>query len=194
MQKAYLKFYNTFLSLLWAIVLFYFVWNKGQLNYVNLILLNIAQGAALLEIAHAALGWVRSPVFTTAIQVSSRIFILILINLLFGKEIPHYFGINGLHLAIGAWSVTEIIRYAYYLMLLLKKELKWLTFCRYTFFIVLYPIGVTGELLILWSWATQGGFGFYQWEIWFMGVVAVLYILFFPQMYRHMWKQRAKKL
>ena len=194
MLQTYLKIYNAFLSLLWAVVLAFFLYNGGHLSFENLVLLNIAQGAALLEILHTALGWVKSPVFTTAIQVSSRVFILLLINILFGSEYVDVLGINGLHLAVLAWSITEIIRYAYYLMLLLKKKLSWLTFCRYTFFIFLYPIGVTGELLILWTWATQNGFGFYKWDIWFAGIVAALYVIFFPQMYKHMWKQRAKKL
>lgn len=195
MLQHYLKFYNFFLSLLWAVVFVLFLSNKGELDYLNLTLLNIAQGAALLEILHAGLGWVKSPVFTTVIQVSSRIFILVLINILFGKEMPEYFGFNGLHLAISAWSITEIIRYAYYhLTLLLKKSAGLLTFCRYTFFIFLYPIGVTGELLILYAWATQNGIAIDNWQTWFMGVVALLYILFFPKMYLHMWKQRKGKL
>ena len=193
-MQLYLKAYNFILAILWAIVLVLFIIDKGQLDEHSLLLLNIAQGAALLEVLHAALGWVKSPVFTTAIQVASRIFVLILINLLFGKELFAIFGINGLHLAIVAWSITEVIRYSYYLVLLLKKQSSILLFCRYTFFIVLYPIGVTGELMILYAWATQGGFGFYKWEVIFMGVVTALYLIFFPQMYKHMWKQRKQKL
>jgi very-long-chain (3R)-3-hydroxyacyl-CoA dehydratase len=39
-----------------------------------------AQTAALLEILHAGIGWVRSPVLVTAMQVSSRIFALVAIR------------------------------------------------------------------------------------------------------------------
>lgn len=193
-MQIYLKAYNFILSILWAIVLVLFIMGKGRLDEHSLLLLNIAQGAALLEILHAALGWVKSPVFTTAIQVISRIFILILINLLFGEELFSVYGINGLHLAILAWSVTEVIRYSYYLVLLLKKQSSVLLFCRYTFFIVLYPIGVAGELMIMLAWAIQDGFEFYKWEVIFMGLVTALYLIFFPQMYKHMWKQRKQKL
>lgn len=42
--------------------------------------LTYAQSAALLEILHAAAGLVRSPVFVTAMQVSSRIFALVAVN------------------------------------------------------------------------------------------------------------------
>lgn len=194
MLNYYLKFYNFFLSLLWMAVLLMFFMNSGQLDYTNLILLNIAQGAALLEVFHALMKWVKSPVVTTFIQVSSRIFILILINFLFAHDFPEYFGLNGLHLAIFAWSFTEIVRYSYYLSLLYKKTIHLLTFSRYTFFIVLYPIGVIGELMILYTWATEYGISPDQWRIWFMGIITLLYIIFFPQMYLHMWKQRAQKL
>ena len=43
-------------------------------------ILTYSQSAALLEIAHAALGLVRSPVVVTAMQVSSRIVALVAIN------------------------------------------------------------------------------------------------------------------
>ena len=42
--------------------------------------LTIVQSAALLEIVHAAVGLVRSPVFVTAMQVGSRIVALHMIN------------------------------------------------------------------------------------------------------------------
>lgn len=42
-------------------------------------MLTYAQSAALLEIVHAAVGLVRSPVVVTAMQVSSRIFALVAI-------------------------------------------------------------------------------------------------------------------
>lgn len=44
------------------------------------LLLTCSQSAALLEILHAALGLVRSPVIVTAMQVSSRIFALVAVT------------------------------------------------------------------------------------------------------------------
>lgn len=38
--------------------------------------LQITQSLAILEVVHAAVGLVRSPVFTTAQQVASRIFVV----------------------------------------------------------------------------------------------------------------------
>ena len=72
----------------------------------------------------------------------------------------------GIFLAVTAWSVTEIIRYAYYALNLFQAAPQWLTWCRsalscdrfeensfwsnsrYTFFIVLYPLGVTVRIFI----------------------------------------------
>ena len=42
--------------------------------------LTIVQSAALMEIVHAAIGLVRSPVVVTAMQVSSRIFALVAVK------------------------------------------------------------------------------------------------------------------
>lgn len=36
----------------------------------------VVQSGAALEVVHALLGWVRSPVFTTAVQVASRLFLV----------------------------------------------------------------------------------------------------------------------
>jgi very-long-chain (3R)-3-hydroxyacyl-CoA dehydratase len=58
---------------------------------------------------------------------------------------------------IAAWSVTEVIRYSFYAFTLLGSVPYFLTWCRfarlfdafdltafrYTFFIIVYPIGVT---------------------------------------------------
>ena len=44
------------------------------------LILTYSQSAALLEIFHAAVGLVRSPVVVTAMQVGSRIFALVALN------------------------------------------------------------------------------------------------------------------
>ena len=46
-----------------------------------------------------------------------------------------------------AWTVTEMIRYLFYTLNLLEVNVALITWLRYTLFIGLYPIGVTGELL-----------------------------------------------
>ncbi|KAK9475173.1 tyrosine phosphatase-like protein [Dipodascopsis tothii] len=103
------------------------------------------QTGALLEVVHAAVGLVRSPLATTAIQVASRILLVWGVVYLFplaGKS-PAYTSM------ILAWSVTEIVRYAYYAFNLRGSVPRTLTWLRYNTFYVLYPIGVASEMLVM---------------------------------------------
>ena len=192
-MKNYLKAYNLFLALGWAALLLHFMYYDFQLDNIGLLLLNICQGAAILEVVHAILKWVSSPIVTTAIQVASRVFILVLINLIGFEGYFTIWGINGLHLIMVAWSITEIVRYSLYLLNLLEKESKVLLFCRYTFFIVLYPAGVAGELLIIYSYLMPFEFSLNIPTASFATLV-LIYLIFFPKLYLHMWAQRKKKL
>ena len=193
MKRAYLLAYNFLLFVGWTLFFFSQVAVGFQMNASSLMLLNIFQLAAILEIGHAALGWVRSPVSTAFIQVFSRVFVLYWINVIpFGDQID-LLGISGLQLITIAWGITEMIRYSFYFFSLLNIELKWLTFLRYTLFIVLYPLGVSGEFLILFSQFKLTGF-----ELSFinalLGIVMLSYFYFFPQLYGYMFKQRRKRL
>lgn len=49
-----------------------------------------------------------------------------------------------------AWSVTEVIRYSFYALKEVGSVPAVLTWLRYTTFIVLYPIGVSSELAMVW--------------------------------------------
>src|SRR5688500_12333936 len=122
MKQKYLLAYNLLLALGWA---FFFIREIAlgfPMDATSLLLLNICQGAAALEILHAALKWVNSPVFTTFIQVFSRIFVLVWINLLPPDALIEIGGVNGVVLVTIAWSITEIIRYSFYFFTLLGKE------------------------------------------------------------------------
>merc|ERR1719350_266810 len=105
-----------------------------------------------------------------------------------------------------AWTVTEIIRYAYYSCNLLGYVPYFLVYLRYTLFIFLYPIGVSGELLCCWrampivkeeeyftirlpnKWNIAFDFYTYLW------INFGLYAVYFPQLYCHMFRQRSKVL
>ena len=50
-----------------------------------------------------------------------------------------------------AWSVTEIIRYAYYVVGVLGMKFGVLTWLRYTLFIILYPLGAGSELCCIYK-------------------------------------------
>ena len=192
-MKNYLKLYNLLLAIGWAVLLAAYLFNGCEINEFTLMLLNICQFAAVLEIIHAALKIVSSPVSTTIKQLGSRFMVVVLIDLLKNEEYISIGGVTGLHLIMFAWGITEIVRYSFYFSGLIGKEIKVLVFLRYTLFLVLYPAGVTGELLIIYSWMKKDGLSFSANDIIF-GIIFLSYFVFFPGMFGHMLSQRRKKL
>lgn len=193
MVKNYLKAYNFLLAIGWAVFLVYQIAHGFRLDTFSLWLLNICQVAALLEVLHAVLKWVRTPVFTTLIQVASRVFVLFWINMVPAEAQITVAGINGIMMVSVAWGITEVVRYSFYLLGLMGKEWYPLTFMRYSLFLVLYPLGVTGEWFIVLSQTRLD-----NWELSLVNillyVVLASYIPFFPQLFGHMLKQRKQKL
>eukprot|EP00565_Helicotheca_tamesis_P005700 CAMPEP_0185725514 /NCGR_PEP_ID=MMETSP1171-20130828/1749_1 /TAXON_ID=374046 /ORGANISM="Helicotheca tamensis, Strain CCMP826" /LENGTH=756 /DNA_ID=CAMNT_0028393659 /DNA_START=70 /DNA_END=2340 /DNA_ORIENTATION=+ len=109
------------------------------------------QTAALLEIVHAAIGFVRSPVVVTFLQVSSRIAAIFAITHSPDSQVQF-----GAGLMIISWSLAEIPRYAFYVAALItgdatKKTPFPLFWIRYSGFMILYPTGITGELTVFLS-------------------------------------------
>ncbi|KAI5693987.1 hypothetical protein M8J75_009056 [Diaphorina citri] len=135
----------------------------------------IFQNAALIEVVNVALGFVKSNLALTFFQVMSRVMVVVgvLIATPTGPASP------GLPLCLLAWTITEIIRYLFYALNLINAVPDILVWCRYTFFIALYPIGITGELLCIW---------------WAQSYVAETKLWMFPQLYLHMFGQRKKIL
>ena len=152
-----------------------------------------AQGAAILEIVHAKLKLVPSPVMTTALQVSSRLFVLLLLIFFHEVTTDSVPGRMGTQFIIVAWGITEIIRYSHYAFQLIPKKADILLWLRYTLFYVLYPIGVVGELLIIFS-VIDLALSSWLLKIFLFGLVFIIYLIFFPRMYRYMIRQRRKKL
>ena len=48
-------------------------------------------------------------------------------------------------------SITEVVRYSFYALNLFKIDVPPLTFLRYTMFLALYPLGVLGEVVTVFS-------------------------------------------
>lgn len=189
----YLKYYNALAGLCWLAYLLLWLGSGTAFSTPQLILLTIAQGMAVLEIVHAAVGWVRSPVLLTAAQVASRMLVLVMIHLLFAYPPLSAVSRWGLALISVTWSVTEIIRYGYYYFQLNQQEVKALSWLRYTLFIVFYPLGITGEWLLFTAplLQPQPHIPFYSW---FFAANALIYLLVFPRLYGYMWQQRKKKV
>mmetsp|Transcript_16015 Transcript_16015/g.33486 ORF Transcript_16015/g.33486 Transcript_16015/m.33486 type:complete len:794 (+) Transcript_16015:21-2402(+) len=106
------------------------------------------QSAAILEIVHAAIGFVRSPVFVTTLQVGSRIVALHMIT-----NSPNAQSQWGAALMIFSWALVEVPRYLFYVTAIVtgdatKKTPFPLFWLRYSLFAVLYPTGISGELSV----------------------------------------------
>jgi very-long-chain (3R)-3-hydroxyacyl-CoA dehydratase len=142
---------------------------------------SIVQSFALLEIIHA-FTIVKTNPFTTIIQVSSRLYLVAIINL--------YSTRVGLGSMIFAWSVTEIVRYGYYFMQLIRQEWYLVTYLRYTMFFVLYPLGAGSEAWLAWHARSEMSW----WGSWITTIICLVYVPGLYVMYTHMIRQRRKAL
>jgi len=146
-------------------------------------------------------GFVRSNWVLTAFQVYSRVF------LIWGViwSVPETQSGSPVAMWMMGWTVTEIIRYSFYFFSLLPGPVPYfLVWSRYTFFIILYPIGVTGELLSIFTalpFVSQRGL--YNFDLpnrynvsfnyyYYLCFIVVSYLPVFPQLYLHMFGQRKK--
>ncbi|KAF5370638.1 hypothetical protein D9758_001859 [Tetrapyrgos nigripes] len=157
----------------------------------------IIQSFALLEVVHVLLGWVRSPLQTTVMQVSSRLFLVwgIVEQFESTRRNPLYTSM------VFAWSFTEVIRYSFYASNLLGYEPQILLYLRYTTFYVLYPLGAGSEAFLIYS-SLPSSSPVPSWSSWITGMWkptdyarAVLFLIWWPGlyvMYTHMIKQRRK--
>ena len=137
MRKAYLILYNLLQFAGWSAILF-----TGRLD-----LLMWFQTIQLLEVVHCMIGFVKSSAFQTFMQILSRIIIVWVALVPF----PETRQTIGLEMILWAWPIAETTRYIYYALNLMELNIYLVTWARYTFFIVLYPLGVSGELLILYK-------------------------------------------
>jgi very-long-chain (3R)-3-hydroxyacyl-CoA dehydratase len=101
------------------------------------------QFLAISEIVFSITGLVRANFITTFIQVLSRIQVLLVVTLAGAHSS------SGMTPMVFAWGLVETVRYSYLglnLMGAAPFPLKW---ARYTFFYVLYPLGVYGEMKVI---------------------------------------------
>ncbi|KAK7472626.1 hypothetical protein VKT23_000739 [Stygiomarasmius scandens] len=157
----------------------------------------LVQSCALLEVVHVLLGWVRSPLQTTVMQVSSRLFLVwgIVEQFEATRTNPLYTSM------VFAWSFTEVIRYSFYAANLLGYEPSVLLYLRYTTFYVLYPLGAGSEAFLIYSTLPSSS-PVPSWSSWVRGmwkptdyIRAGLFGIWWPGlyvMYTHMIKQRRK--
>ncbi|KAJ1568164.1 hypothetical protein HK096_007379, partial [Nowakowskiella sp. JEL0078] len=153
--KSYLILYNLASLLAWAyglsLLLSELYISKDVLVAYNKSgdVIRWAQTAALLEVAHSLLGFVRSPVSTTITQVSSRL--LLMWGVLYPFEDPSVRGSPAYATMVTAWGITELIRYSFYALNLIGPVPSILSWCRYNFFFILYPVGALSESFLVWK-------------------------------------------
>ncbi|TYZ62156.1 hypothetical protein PybrP1_009627 [[Pythium] brassicae (nom. inval.)] len=159
--------------------------------------LKIVQTMAVMEIVHAAVGFVRSPLVSTLMQVSSRLWLVWGINVLCPDSRYQF----GFPLMVLSWGLVEVPRYSFYALNLFNKVPAFLTFLRYHLFMVLYPSGVLGEVLCMLSSLDFLYSGAYSIQLpnahnvaaslyVFVTLVLIMYIPGLPVMYSHMLTQR----
>ncbi|PRQ48485.1 putative very-long-chain (3R)-3-hydroxyacyl-CoA dehydratase [Rosa chinensis] len=208
LRRLYLSLYNWTLFIGWSQVLYLAVKTlresgPGQVYNALDRPLQFAQSAAFLEILHGLVGLVRSPITATLPQISSRLFLVWGILWSFPETQSHVL-VSSL---VISWSITEIIRYSFYGM---KETLgfapSWLQWLRYSTFMLLYPIGITSEVgLIYLAMPHIKNSEKYcirmpnKWNFSFDYVCAAIVALGFyvpgsPHMYRYMLTQRKKVL
>ena len=203
LSVPYLILYNVVQYLGWTAFFVLFVINYAstqdlQQTYDNTFyMVQFFQYLAILEIVHIILRLVRSPLFTTFVQVMSRVVIVFVL-----AKIKSSLSIGYVLLSL-AWSIAEMVRYTYYYLSLIKHnyitsfELPYfLIWCRYSFLIVLYPIGVSGELITLWN-STKELKNYALGNITLAHLIYFAFVLYVPglfMLYTYMLKQRKSTL
>uniref|UniRef100_A0A2K5E8L3 Very-long-chain (3R)-3-hydroxyacyl-CoA dehydratase n=1 Tax=Aotus nancymaae TaxID=37293 RepID=A0A2K5E8L3_AOTNA len=203
LATAYLVIYNVVMTAGWLVIAVGLVrayLAKGSYHSLYYSIekpLKFFQTGALLEV-----GIVPSSVVLTSFQVMSRVFLIWAVT----HSVKEVQTEDSVLLFVIAWTITEIIRYSFYTFSLLNHLPYLIKWARYTLFIVLYPMGVSGELLTIYAalpFVRQAGlysislpnkynfsFDYYA----FLILIMISYIPLFPQLYFHMIHQRRKVL
>lgn len=194
MIEWYLLSYNQVSFLGWFWILFLTVseiyQNNGEYkNVFDLVwpALSYVQTAALFEVLHSLLGWVRAPVMTTVMQVASRLFLVWGVNYMVPEIHTHW----SFSTMVIAWCIAECTRYTFYTFHLASGVPSIVSWARYNFFFVLYPLGVFSELMMVYQalpYAKAIDPLYYYGLI----VVALIYAPGFPVLFSHMLVQRKK--
>lgn len=201
MAKLYLLLYNGVSALLWAFIFYrcsidisngYYLFEPGHgIPHKFMIATQLFNSS--FEFLHSVLGLVPTPIPTLLLQSFARLIILIGICYVIPESPANYnvFTFAGLTLA---WSITEIIRYGFYVLKLGKFSVPyWVLWLRYSAFFVLYPLGLVCESVTV----------YYSYEVIatrlpsysnFLKYAMPLYIPGFLYLYSYMIKQRRKVL
>ncbi|PXF45136.1 Very-long-chain (3R)-3-hydroxyacyl-CoA dehydratase 2 [Gracilariopsis chorda] len=205
-KRGYLLAYNVVQLCLWTAVLVRCLVSTSSVGLEHVYeavaaIALTAQTLAWAEVVHAMLGF-GGTVPTAVVQCLGRFVVLMLVV----DRIDDIQGHIVTLFLLMAWSVGDIVRYAFYIAIITHRVPKVLLWMRYSLFLVLYPLGIVAEWLIyyrtlpfvdkhrLYAIALPNKFNFaFDFGVW-NRIVLVLYLYFGPFMFSHMLSQRRKKL
>lgn len=168
-SKAYLAFYNIFNFFGWFAVLIFH-------NYSTL---KAFQCFAILDIFNA-IYLLKTPVITTILQIASRLFVVLLILPI--ESVFCWWMIN-------AWGITEVVRSAFYFLVVLERKFYFVSWLRYSLFLILYPIGAGSEAALVYLKSKSSSKSAY-----FYYLVLAIYPFGFYSLFAYMLSQRKKVL
>ena len=123
------------------------------------------------ELTFAETGLVRASVPTTGMQVASRLLLVwgVVNNFPFLAQSAVYSSM------LVAWSVTEVIRYSYFVLTLSGYQPAFITWLRYNAFFVMYPLGISSECYLMFK-AIAPARELRQEYAWFLQAMLLVYI------------------
>jgi len=210
-RKTYLFLYNMFQFVGFVFILIIFAINyikegpdsiKGSYLAVGRVM-KFLHFMQLLEIIHPLLGYTAGSPIMPAIQLFGRMF---MIFIMIDAE-PRMHSDPAVFYLFLVYTIVEVIRYSYYMFHVFRYNIAFLTWIRYTAWVVLYPFGFFQEGVIIFrniSYFEDSG----QFSLalpnpfnvsFYLPNLLRLYLLigFFPALYfmmSHMYRQRAKIL
>ncbi|KAK8138282.1 Very-long-chain (3R)-3-hydroxyacyl-CoA dehydratase [Apiospora sp. TS-2023a] len=195
-KTGYLILYNAVSAILWATVL-------GRTVGANLMrgpafvyvstgdFVLWTQTLMIMDVLHGLFGIVRTDPVTAAAQVASRYVAVWGVQFPF----PALCASPVYSTMLFAWSVTEVIRYTYLAVKLGGYEPAAFTWVRYSSYLVLYPLGITSEMIQMWRALGPAGLKFGPLYQLFLGVsLFVIWPIGAYVLIGHMNKQRRKVL
>ncbi|MFT4681434.1 MAG: very-long-chain (3R)-3-hydroxyacyl-CoA dehydratase [Granulosicoccus sp.] len=190
-MSNYLKVYSLVSLWCWILFLGYFLYDPG-FNSKTLLFLTLAQGLALLDVLHVGMSWVKGSIKPVAIGVFIRVFIVVLLHLM-GSSPKVQLPLDGRILIALIWSFTEIIRHWHALSDLFGQKREGLTWLRYSGYVLFYPVGIIGELLISFQYLAERNFSMDVYGI-VLILLSIAFVAGYPPLFKHMGKQRRRKL
>ncbi|PSN73837.1 PTPLA-domain-containing protein [Corynespora cassiicola Philippines] len=193
-RVLYLTLYNLTFAALWLAVLYRVLGaapgGKGKVFDATEGLARGVQTLTLIEVLHAAVGIVKSPVGTTALQVVTRVIQVWMVWWSFPESTRDSAAYGAL---VSAWALADSVRYLYLAMNLHGLAPGALVWLRYTMFYALYPVGIGAEWWLLYR-AIEPSAGISPVIPPIFYFCLALYIPGSYTMYTYMIKQRRKTL